>query len=352
MERPLLPFNVKTKYWGARSFYGNMTIVLGIESTAHTFGVGIATERGEILANVFKTYRPPSGGIKPSEAAEHHSKVAPGVLKEALRKASLDPPDLDAIAVALGPGMGPCLRVGATLARYLALKYDKPLVPVNHAVAHIEIALLTTGFKDPVIVYVAGGNTIISAFNAGRYRVFGETLDIPIGNCLDTFAREIGLGFPGVPKLEELARKGSNYIELPYVVKGQDLSYSGLLTYALKLYKEGSYKLEDLCFSLLETAYSMLVEVTERAVAHTGKREVVLTGGVARSELLSRKLQLMAESRGISFARVLGELAGDNGAMIAYTGALAYTSGITIPVEESRIRPLWRLDEVDIPWRK
>lgn len=329
-----------------------MVLVLGIESTAHTFGVGLATERGEILANVYKTYHPPSGGIKPSEAAEHHSKVAVSILRSALEKAKVDLKDVDAVAVALGPGMGPCLRVGATLARYLSLRFNKPLVPVNHAVAHVEVALLSTGFKDPVIVYVAGGNTIITAYNAGRYRVFGETLDIPLGNCLDTFAREIGLGFPGVPKLEEIAKKGSRYIELPYIVKGQDLSYSGLLTYALKLYKEGTFRLEDLCFSLVETAYSMLVEVTERAVAHTGKKEVVLTGGVARSELLSKKLEVMSQARGVRFSRVLGELAGDNGAMIAYTGALAYASGVTIPVEESRIRPLWRLDEVDIPWRR
>lgn len=329
-----------------------MVIVLGIESTAHTFGVGIATERGDILANIYKTYHPTSGGIKPSEAAEHHSRVAPEVLRKALETASLDVGSIDAVAVALGPGMGPCLRVGATLARFLAAKYNKPLVPVNHAVAHVEVALLSTGSRDPVVVYVAGGNTIITAFSEGKYRVFGETLDIPIGNCLDTFAREIGLGFPGVPKLEELAKRGSNYIELPYIVKGQDLSYSGLLTYALKLYKENRYALEDLCFSLVETAYSMLVEVTERAVAHTGKKEVVLTGGVARSEILFGKLEAMGRTRGVRVSRVVGELAGDNGAMIAYTGALAYSSGVKVPIEDSRIRPLWRLDEVEIPWRK
>ncbi|QOJ78175.1 N(6)-L-threonylcarbamoyladenine synthase Kae1 [Infirmifilum lucidum] len=329
-----------------------MVVVLGIESTAHTFGVGIATEHGNILANANRTYVPPSGGIKPSEAAEHHSRVAAAVLRQALQEAGLGIGDVDAIAVALGPGMGPCLRVGATLARYLALKFNKPLVPVNHAVAHIEVALLSTGMRDPVVVYVAGGNTIITAFNEGRYRIFGETLDIPLGNCLDAFAREAGLGFPGVPKVEELARRGSRYIEMPYVVKGQDLSYSGLLTYTIKLYREGKYPLEDICFSLVETAYSMLVEVTERALAHTGKREVVLTGGVARSEILASKLELMARARGASFARVLGELAGDNGAMIAYTGALAYSGGVTINVEDSRIKPMWRLDEVDIPWRR
>jgi N6-L-threonylcarbamoyladenine synthase len=331
---------------------GVVPLVLGIESTAHTFGVGIASEKGEILANVNSVYRPVAGGIKPSEAAEHHSRVAPVVLRRALEAARVSLDSIDAIAVALGPGLGPCLRVGATLARYLASLLGKPLVPVNHAVAHIEIARLSTGLKDPVVVYVAGGNTVITTFVEGRYRVFGETLDIALGNLMDTFAREVGLGFPGVPKVEELAARGKNLIPLPYSVKGQDVSYSGLLTAALRLYREKRYSLEDLCYSMVETAYSMLVEVAERALAHTGKSEVVLTGGVARSPILSDKLAKMARARGARFAAVDPELAGDNGAMIAYTGALAYASGLTIPVEESRVRPLWRLDEVEVPWRR
>lgn len=329
-----------------------MPLVLGIESTAHTFGVGVASEKGEILANVNSVYRPVAGGIKPSEAAEHHSKVAPEVLKKALEASGVSMESIDAIAVALGPGLGPCLRVGATLARYLASLLGKPLVPVNHAVAHIEIARLSTGLRDPVVVYVAGGNTIITTFVDGRYRIFGETLDIALGNLMDTFAREVGLGFPGVPRVEEMAARGRNLVPLPYSVKGQDVSYSGLLTAALRLYKEGRHDLEDICYSLVETAYSMLVEVAERALAHTGKNEVVLTGGVARSPLLANKLAKMAEARGARFASVAPELAGDNGAMIAYTGALAYTAGVTIPIEESHVRPLWRLDEVEVLWRK
>ena len=328
-----------------------MVLVLGIESTAHTFGVGLATDEGAILANVNSVYVPLRGGIKPSEAAEHHSKVAAGVLKEAISKAGVSLQEIDAIAVALGPGMGPCLRVGASLARYLAVALRKPLVPVNHAVAHIEIARLDTGLEDPVVVYVAGGNTMVTTFNEGRYRVFGETLDIALGNLLDTFAREVGLGFPGVPKVEELARRGKTLLPLPYTVKGQDVSYSGLLTRALQLYRQGA-NLEDICYSLVEIAYSMLVEGAERALAHTGKQELVLTGGVARSPLLVGKLRRMAEARGARFAAVSSEYAGDNGAMIAYTGALAFSKGVSIPVRDSKIRPLWRLDEVEIPWRR
>lgn len=324
-------------------------LVLGIESTAHTFGVGVATPRC-ILASVDLSYAPRDSGIHPREAAEHHSRVAGRAVREALSRAGVRIEDVDAVAVALGPGMGPCLRVGATVARYLAARYSKPLVPVNHAVAHIEVARYSTGFEDPLVVYIAGGNTIITTFVEGRYRVFGETLDIPLGNCLDTFAREVGLGFPGTPRVEELALKGSRLLDLPYTVKGQDLQFSGLLTKALRLVEEGE-RLEDVCYSLVETAYSMLVEVAERALALTRKREVTLTGGVARSKLLCRKLEEMARVHEAAFKPVDPEYAGDNGAMITYTGALAYAAGVTIRIEESRIKPLWRLDQAEIPWR-
>lgn len=324
-------------------------IVLGIESTAHTFGCGIVDSYGNILANINDTYIPARGGIHPREGAQHHSDVAPKVIKRALNEAGLRLGHVDAIAVSLGPGLGPCLRVGATIARALAVAYNKPLVPVNHAVAHIEIAKLTTGFKNPLVVFVSGGNTIIAAYSDGRYRVFGETLDIALGNLLDAFAREVGLPHPGGPKVEELARRGERLLKLPYIVKGQDVSYSGLLTAAIRLLKEG-HKIEDLCYTLQEYAFSMLAEVVERALAYTEKKELVLTGGVAANSELQRKLKIVAEEHGAEFGVVPKALAGDNGAMIAWTGVLAYKHGVTIEVEKSYVKPRWRLDEVDIPW--
>ncbi len=327
-----------------------MVIVLGIESTAHTFGVGIASDQGEIYANVNDTYTPPAGwGIHPREAAEHHVSVAPKLLEKALRQARLSMKDIDAIAFSQGPGLGPALRVGATVARALAVKYGKPLVPVHHGVAHIEIAKLVSGFVDPLIVLISGGHTMILAYSDGYYRVFGETLDITIGNCLDMFARELGLSMPGVPKVEELARKGKRYIPMPYTVIGQDLSYSGLVSYAKKLLQEG-YPVEDICLSLVETAYYMLAEVTERALAATKKRELLVTGGVARSRRLREIFQVISQEYDVKLAFVTDEFAGDNGAMIAFTGALAYRCGITIEVEKSQVQQYWRIDTVPVPW--
>jgi len=325
-------------------------ICLGIESTADDLGVGIATSEGAILANEKSTYTPERGGIHPREAARHHSAQVGSVLDSALAKAGVGPKEIDVIAFSQGPGMGPCLRTGATVARALSIYLDVPLVGVNHAVAHIEIGRLATGAEDPLTLFVSGGNTIVTGYEAGRYRIFGETLDIAVGNCLDVFAREAGFPYPGAPEVERRALKGERFIPLPYVVKGMDLSFSGLLTSALEKLRSGRYRVEDLCMSLQEVAFSMLGEVTERALAHTRKPELLLTGGVAANRRLQAVMRAIAEEHGAESYVVPLEYALDNGAMIAWTGLLAYLSGVRTPVEESLIRPRWRLDEVEIPW--
>lgn len=332
------------------------TIVLGIESTAHTFGCGIVDEDGTILADVRDIYVPEKGGIHPREAAQHHSKVGPLVIRQALKQAGLSMESISAVAIALGPGLGPCLRSGATIARALATYFSKPLIPVNHAVAHIEIGRMLTGAKDPLVVYVSGGNTLIAAFSGGRYRVFGETLDIALGNCLDVFAREAGLAPPyiveGKHVIDKYAEKGSKYVELPYVVKGEDLSYSGLLTAALRKLRDSNVAIEDLCLSFRENAYNMLVEAAERALAHTKKREVLLTGGVAASPILQEKLKVMAKEHEATLCVTPKKYAGDNGVMIAWTGSLLFKYNVVINVEGAIISQRWRLDEVNILWMK
>jgi N6-L-threonylcarbamoyladenine synthase/protein kinase Bud32 len=329
------------------------TYCLGIESTADDFGVGIATFNGEMLANKSDSYIPAEGGIHPREAARHHADVADKVLREALTAAGVKPRDLSVIAFSQGPGLGPCLRTGATVARALASYLEIPIVGVNHSVAHIEIGKIKTGVVDPVTLYVSGGNTMVTAFEAGRYRVFGETLDIALGNCLDVFAREAGLrhrkGLPLGAAVEQLAAKGKNLVSLPYVVKGMDLSLSGLLTAATALLQRG-YSLEDLCYSLQENAFSMVTEVTERALAHTEKKEVLLTGGVAANRRLQSMLNVIAEEHDATFKVVPLEFATDNGAMIAWTGVLAYTHGLVTPLPESYVKLRWRVDKVDVPW--
>jgi universal protein Kae1 len=334
-------------------------ICLGIESTAHTFGVGIVTDKPSkiqvegvsghlpchnVLANVWDMYKPPGGwGIKPQDAAQHHKKVSGEILQKALENAKLSMKDIDFIAFSQGPGLPPCLREGLEFAKKVAEK--RPLIGVNHCIAHVEIGKLSTGVKDPVTLYVSGANTQVLAFAEGRYRCFGETMDVGIGNALDKFGRETGLEFPAGPKIEALARSGK-YVELPYVVKGMDLSFSGIITEALARRRKGE-SLENVCFSLQETLFAMLTEVTERAMAHTGKTELLLTGGVAANSRLQEMLGIMCRERGAVFHAVPREFAGDCGANIAWLGILHNKSKMRT---KPGIMPRQRTDDVDVRW--
>lgn len=325
-------------------------VCLGLEGTAHSFGAGIVKSDGTILANEWDMLKPSQGGIHPREASRHHSDFGPEIISRAIESARIGYEDISLIAFSRGPGLGPCLRTTATMARTLALKLDIPLVDVNHCVAHIEIGCLESKFEDPVTVYVSGGNTQVIAFAGGRFRTFGETLDIAIGNMLDVLGRHLGMDFPAGPLIEKRAKDGSNYHSLPYSVKGMDLSYSGMLTASKKLFSDG-VSIPDICLSVQETAFGMLAEIAERALAHTKKDELLLTGGVARNDRLTEILSGVSERHGAQFHRVSSSLAGDQGAMIAWNGILQYRSGHELKVRSSHILPKWRTDEQDILWR-
>ncbi len=325
-------------------------LCLGIEGTAHTVGVGVVDERGRVLSNLQDMYEPLEGGIHPREAANHHADCLIHLVKKSLKKAEMDFSDVDIVAFSQGPGLGPCLRTVATAARALALSLKVPIVGVNHCIAHLEIGRKATGCDDPVLLYLSGGNTQVIAYSEGRYRVFGETLDIGIGNMLDKFGREMGLAFPSGPAIEKLAKKGNRLISLPYSVKGMDVSFSGILTAALNLSGKGE-TIEDLCASLQETTFAMVTEVTERAMAHLEKEEVLLGGGVACNKRLGEMVGRMAVDRGAKMFVPEPSLCVDNGAMIAWTGILEFDSGTRMNLEDTQINQRFRTDEVDVTWR-
>ena len=325
--------------------------VVGIESTAHTFSVAVASIGGKILSDVREVYSPPEGsGIHPYLASLSHVKAAPRVLRDALLTSGVAQGDIDAVAYSMGPGLGPCLRVGAVVARSLALSLAKPIVPVNHAIGHIELGCLLTATEDPLVLLVSGGHSMVVAFSYGRWRVLGETLDLTLGQLLDQFGRHAGLSSPCGMQVEGAASKSSRFIPLPYTVKGNDVSFSGILTTAKRLL-DGGEGFEDICFSIQETAFAMMVEVTERALAFTGKEEVMIVGGVAANRRLARMMELMTRRHSASFHVVPLRFSGDCGSQIAWTGHLAHSRGVTAPVEEALTRQSWRLDQVDVPWR-
>ncbi len=314
-------------------------IILGLESTAHTYGAGVVDSNGNILANVTDSFESMEGGMIPDQVAKHHRDVADGVINEALEKAKVSWVEISFIAYSAGPGIDPVLWAGYEKAKYLSKKHHKSLTGVNHCNSHLSIGKVYNKLKDPLYLYVSGVNTQIVVLEEGKYRVIGETLDVGLGNMLDKFGRMMGLGFPAGAKMEELARKGK-YIELPYVVKGMDVSFSGILTKAEQLLNKGTSK-EDLCYSMQETCFAMVTEVAERGLAHTDKKELLLVGGVGANKRFCEMLSIMCKERGATFYKVPLDLAGDQGAMIAWEGYLRRKE-----FGDIEVNPHWRIDEV------
>eukprot|EP01120_Amphizonella_sp_Union-15-10_P014583 TRINITY_DN7116_c0_g1_i1.p1 TRINITY_DN7116_c0_g1~~TRINITY_DN7116_c0_g1_i1.p1 ORF type:complete len:365 (-),score=69.89 TRINITY_DN7116_c0_g1_i1:39-1055(-) len=335
-------------------------LVMGFEGSANKLAVGIVREDGTILSNCRRTYiTPPGTGFQPSHTATHHREHIIEVTKQALEEAKVKPQDLTALAYTRGPGMGGPLRSVAVVVRMLSQLWNKPIIPVNHCIAHIEMGRLVTRAKNPVVLYVSGGNTQVIAYSQNRYRIFGETIDIAVGNCLDRFARILHLSNDPSPgyNIEMLAKKGEKFIEIPYCVKGMDVSFSGILTAiedkATKLLQSGSATPEDLCYSLQETIFAMLIETTERALAHVGASEVLIVGGVGCNLRLQEMMAQMLTQRnppGILYSTD-DRYCIDNGTMIAWTGLVMYLSGFRSNIESSDTSQRFRTDQVFVSWR-
>ncbi|KAL2815936.1 Gcp-like domain-containing protein [Aspergillus granulosus] len=362
-------------------------IAIGLEGSANKLGVGIMLHPSDgstpqVLANIRHTYvSPPGEGFLPKDTARHHRAWVVKLVKKALREARISVADVDCICYTKGPGMGAPLQSVAVAARTLSLLWGKELIGVNHCVGHIEMGRLITGASNPVVLYVSGGNTQVIAYSSQRYRIFGETLDIAVGNCLDRFARTLHISNDPAPgyNIEQLAKKGKQLVDLPYTVKGMDCSMSGILAaidgLAAQYGLNGEQKDEeeeaeetptpaidgtvsnrkptraDLCFSLQETVFSMLVEITERAMAHVGSKEVLIVGGVGCNERLQEMMGIMARDRGGSVHATDERFCIDNGIMIAQAGILAYKTGFRTPFKESTCTQRFRTDDVFVQWR-
>jgi N6-L-threonylcarbamoyladenine synthase/protein kinase Bud32 len=327
--------------------------VVGIEGTAWAASAA-AVEPAAVTADGpldpdavrirTRAYEPDSGGIHPREAAEHMRTAIPAVVDEVLDTVDT----VDAVAFSRGPGLGPCLRIAGSAARALAGTLDVPLVGVNHMVAHAEIGRRVGGATGPVCLNASGANAHVLVRRGDRYRVLGETLDTGIGNAIDKFARHCGQGHPGGPWVEEQATAG-DYLDLPYVVKGMDLSFAGLVSAAQDAIDNGA-PVPDVCFALQEHAFAMLTEVSERALALAERDALVLGGGVAHNERLQGMLRTMCDRRGATLHVPPSRFLGDNAGMIAVCGAAMHAAGDTIPIDDSAVRPDWRPDEVPLAW--
>ncbi|XP_031561523.1 probable tRNA N6-adenosine threonylcarbamoyltransferase [Actinia tenebrosa] len=334
-----------------------MPTVIGFEGSANKLGIGIVRD-GVVLSNPRCTYiTPPGQGFMPSDTAKHHRENILDILRKSLEEANIEPKDIDCVCYTKGPGMGAPLVSVAVVARTVAQLWSKPIIGINHCIGHIEMGRLITGADNPTVLYVSGGNTQVIAYLQKRYRIFGETIDIAVGNCLDRFARVLKLSNDPSPgyNIEQMAKRGKKLIELPYTVKGMDVSFSGILSYiesmAPGLIESGECTPEDLCFSLQETVFAMLVETTERAMAHCGSNEVLIVGGVGCNKRLQEMMGIMAEERGAKLYATDMRFCIDNGAMIAQAGWEMFQSGQTTPLEKTTCTQRFRTDEVEVTWR-
>lgn len=324
-------------------------LVLGIEGSANKIGIGIMNG-DEVLSNLRRTFITKAGtGFVPTETAAHHRGVILSLLEESIKAAKINLKDVDLFCYTKGPGMAAPLIACATVCRLLSLYYKKPLIPVNHCIAHIEMGRFITKANKPVILYVSGGNTQIITYNKGRYRIFGETLDIAVGNCIDRFGRMFNISNDPCAgyNVEMFARDGKNYIKLPYSVKGMDVSFSGVVA---SLSDKKNYNLNDLAYSLQETVFSSLVEITERAMSFLKSNEVLLVGGVACNKRLQQMMEIMAKERNAICYSTDERFCIDNGLMIAYTGRLMYENGYRYVIEDCNVTQRFRTDHVDINW--
>jgi len=320
-------------------------LILGIECTAHTFGIGIVdSSKRKVLFNEKSQFKN-DVGMDLRKLSEFHVTNFDSVLikaKEFLFSIGKDFSDLDLISFAQGPGIGNSLKFASLVAKTLSLKYGVKVVGVNHIKAHLEIGKMLTGFKDPLFLYVSGVNTqVVAKDEDGFYKIYGESEDIGLGNLLDSFARLCGLDFPGGPIIEKRALKFNRFIELPYTVKGMNVSLAGMhsnfkqklkdfengkpikldmVGNKVHLYDDRDELIDDLCYSLQETGFAMMMEICERAMAYTQKKEFLIVGGVAANQRLGEMAKGMSELRGAKYNSFDFQFALDNGAMIAWQG--------------------------------
>jgi N6-L-threonylcarbamoyladenine synthase len=317
-------------------------LVLGIETSCDETAVGVVEDRFTLRANVIASQvelHAPYGGVVPEVAARAHLEALLPTVDQALVESGCRLSDVDAIAVTAGPGLVGALLVGVSAAKGLALAHDKPLLAVNHLRAHVEAAQLEHGQLEPPLaaLVVSGGHTSIVAMDAdGSFRQLGSTIDDAAGEAFDKIARFIGLGYPGGPEIDRLARGGDpTAFDFPRAMLHDgtyDLSLSGLKTAVIRELRRLEAAgvdpdLADVAASFQEAIVDVQVVKTLRAAADEGLEQVVLAGGVAANSRLRARFAEACEREGLRLLVPSVPLCTDNGAMVAASGANLLAAG-------------------------
>ena len=307
---------------------------LGIESSCDETAASIVKNGRTILSNIIDTQIPiheKYGGVVPEIASRNHIEAISRVVKLALKEANVTFEDIDAITPTYGPGLVGALLVGLSYAKALSFSINKPLVGVNHIQGHIASNYITyEDLKPPFLcMMTSGGNTqIVHVKDYTEFEVLGKTRDDAIGEAFDKVARVVGLGYPGGPKVDKLAKEGQPVFELPKThFDNLDFSFSGIKTAVINLnHKTPNINKADLCASFEKTVTEVLIENIKKAINQTGVKTIALAGGVsANSYIRSEFLKL--ENKGIKIYMPDLKLCTDNAAMIASAGYYNFIAG-------------------------
>lgn len=310
-------------------------LTLGIESSCDETSVAVIKNGREILSNIVDTQIPiheKYGGVVPEIASRNHIEAISRVTKKALEEANVTFEDIDAITPTYGPGLVGALLVGLSYAKALSFAIDKPLVGVNHIQGHIAANYITyKELKPPFLcVMMSGGNTqLVHVKNYNEFQVLGKTRDDAIGEAFDKVARVVGLGYPGGPKIDKLAKEGNpNAIELPKThFDNLDFSFSGIKTAVINLnHKRPNINKADLCASFQKTVTEVLIENTKKALKQTGLKTIVLAGGVSANSYIRNEF-LKLETQGTKVYMPDMKLCTDNAAMIGSAGYYNFING-------------------------
>ena len=309
-------------------------LTLGIESSCDETAASIVKNGREILSNIIDTQIPiheKYGGVVPEIASRNHIEAISRVVKQALKEANVSFDDIDAITPTYGPGLVGALLVGLSYAKALSYAIGKPLVGVNHIQGHIASNYITYNeLKPPFLcMMTSGGNTqIVYVKDYTEFEVLGRTRDDAIGEAFDKVARVVGLGYPGGPKVDKLAKDGKPVFELPQThFENFDFSFSGIKTAVINLnHKTPDINKADLCASFEKAVTDVLITNIKKAIEQTGVKTIALAGGVSANSFIRSEF-LKLQEQGIKIYMPDLTLCTDNAAMIASAGYYNFIAG-------------------------
>lgn len=316
-------------------------LILGIESSCDETAAAVVKNGREVLSNVISSQieiHEKFGGVVPEIASRNHVEAISNVVKKALKEANVQLEDIDGIACTYGPGLVGALLVGVSYAKALAYASNKPLIGTNHIEGHIAANYITHNeLKPPFIAFViSGGHThLVHIKNYKEFEIIGKTRDDAIGEAFDKVARVIGLGYPGGPKIDKLAKEGKPTIQLPKThFENLDFSFSGIKTAVINLnHKTPDLNKADLAASFEQAVTDVLIENAVKACEKLNLKTIALAGGVSANSYIRNRFLELEQTNDIKVYYPEPILCTDNAAMIASAGYFNYINEITSNLE-------------------